>query len=132
MEDKAIRVLIADDRPEVRSALRVLLVQEQGIIVVGEAGDAKQAVKLVRERQPDLALLDWELPDQSGASTLAKLRAVRPDLIVVALSGLPEARQAALDAGADIFVSKGDPPERLIEAVNEHRYAGKISQGVEK
>jgi DNA-binding NarL/FixJ family response regulator len=99
--------------------------------VVGEAGDARQAVKLVRERQPDIALLDWELPGQSGASALAKLRAVRPDLIVVALSGLPEARQAALDAGADVFVSKGDPPERLLEAVNEYRFAEK-TKGVEK
>jgi len=119
MEDKIIRVLIADDQPQVRSAIMLLLRQEPDVTVVGEASDVKQALELAAERQPDLVLLDWELPGQNGTATLAEMRTVRPGVVVIALSGRPEARQAALTAGADAFVSKGDPPERLLEAVGD-------------
>ena len=121
-----MRVLIADDQPQVRSALRLLLNQEQGVRVVGEAGDAEQALELAAVWRPDLVLLDWELPGQGTLSApdspeclLPALRTCCPRAKVVALSGRPEARQAALAAGADAFVSKGDPPERLLAAVDE-------------
>ena len=121
-----MRVLIADDQPQVRSALRLLLRQEPDVTVVGEADDVEQALALVDEQRPDLVLLDWELPDlrvvgpakPAGDRLLPALRAHCPGARVIALSGRPEARQAALDAGADVFVSKGDPPERLLEAVD--------------
>ena len=122
-----MRVLIADDQPQVRSALRLLLMHEQGVRVVGEAGDAEQALELAAAQRPDLVLLDWELPAQgtpdpatdSTERLLLVLRARCPRTKVVALSGRPEARQAALAAGADAFVSKGDPPERLLAAVDD-------------
>jgi DNA-binding NarL/FixJ family response regulator len=121
-----MRVLIADDQPQVRSALRLLLNHEQGVRVVGEAGDAEQALELAAAQRPDLVLLDWELPGQgtlipatgSPERLLPALRTCCPRAKVVALSGRPEARQAALAAGADAFVSKGDPPERLLAAVD--------------
>lgn len=120
-EDKVTRVLIADDQPHVRSAMRLLLRQEPGLAVVGEAGDVDQALELAAGRRPDIVLLDWELPGEGGGAALAGLRAAQPGLVVVALSGRPEARRAALDAGADAFVSKGDPPERLLAAVTDCR-----------
>ena len=124
-----MRVLIADDQPQVRSALRLLLKQETDLAVVGEADDAERALELSAEQRPDLVLLDWELPDQraggplnsAGQRLLPALRACCPRLKVIALSGRPEARQAALDAGVDAFVSKGDPPERLLAAVDDCR-----------
>jgi DNA-binding NarL/FixJ family response regulator len=114
-----MRVLLADDQMKVRSALRLLLEQEPGLSVVGEAAEAEDLLAQVRTEYPDLVLLDWELPDQGGAATLAGLRAARPGPMVIALSGRPEARRAALAAGADAFVSKGDPPERLLAAVDD-------------
>lgn len=57
-----MRVLIADDRPQVRSALRLLLKQEPDVTVVGEAEDAEQALELAIGERPELVLLDWELP----------------------------------------------------------------------
>lgn len=121
-----MRVLIADDQPQVRSALRLLLKQEPGVAVVGEAENVEEALELATARRPDLVLLDWELPglraaDLSKKAKLGLLPALRarcPRVKVVALSGRPEARQAALAAGADVFVSKGDPPERLLAAVD--------------
>ena len=118
MGDRIVQVLIADDQPQVCSALRLMLRQDPDITVVAEAGDADQAILLAATRQPDLVLLDWELRGQRDGSVLAELRAARPGLKVIALSGRPEARPAALAAGADVFVSKGDPPEQLLGAVN--------------
>lgn len=118
MGDRIVQVLIADDQPQVCSALRLMLRQDPDITVVAEAGDADQAILLAATRQPDLVLLDWELRGQRDGSVLAGLRAARPGLKVIALSGRPEARPAALAAGADVFVSKGDPPEQLLGAVD--------------
>lgn len=122
MNDDAMRVAIADDQPHARSAMRLLLAQEPGITIVGEAADVVEALALVAEQCPDLVLLDWELPGQGSARVLDRLRAARPGLAVIALSGLPDARQAALDAGADGFVSKSDPPEQLLAAIKACRY----------
>jgi len=108
---------LADNQTKVRSALRLLLEQEPGLSVVGEAAEAESVLAQVETTQPDLVLLDWGLLDQ-GAATLTELRAARPGLMVIVLSGRPEARRAALTAGADAFVSKGDPPERLLAAVD--------------
>jgi DNA-binding NarL/FixJ family response regulator len=109
-----MRVLLADDQTRVRSALRLLLEQEQGISVVGEAAEVENLLVQVEATQPDLVLLDWELPGLRTDDWLSTLRTLCPRLKVIALSGQPEARRAALAAGADAFVSKGDPPERLL------------------
>lgn len=113
-----VRVLIADDQPQVRSALRLLLRVKLGAATVGEASNLEQALELVGVERPDLVLLDWELPTQGGAAALARLRAAHPGLAVIALSSRLEARRAALAAGADAFVSKGEPPERLMASVD--------------
>ncbi len=112
-------VLLADDQSKVRSALRLLLQQQSDIDVLGEAVDATGLLDWVRVTCPDLVLLDWELPGrQPSADLLAALRTQCPHLVVIALSGRPEARAAALAAGADAFVSKGDPPEALLAAID--------------
>ena len=112
-----MRVLLADDQSRVRSALRLVLEQQQGVSILGEAVDATSLLDWVKAACPDLVLLDWELPGLETDSLLSALRARCPHLKVVALSGRPEARQAALDAGADAFVSKGDPPEWLLRTL---------------
>jgi DNA-binding NarL/FixJ family response regulator len=118
-----IDILLADDQPQVRSALRLLLEQQRDLHVLGEAVDAQGVLDWVRARRPDLVLLDWELPGLRRIGGLPALRALCPDLHIVVLSGRPEARQKALDAGADAFVSKGDPPERLLAAVDCCRHS---------
>ncbi len=95
--------------------------------VVGEVAKAKNLLAQVEATQPDVALLDWELPGLQAADPatrfasaprlLSELRARCPRLRVIALSGRPEARQVALNAGVDAFVSKGDPAESLLQTL---------------
>jgi DNA-binding NarL/FixJ family response regulator len=116
-----MRVFLADDQPKVRSALRLLLEQERGLCVVGEVAEAEDLLAQLKATRPDLMLLDWELPGLALANSVGRgkhlltvLHVFYPNLRVIALSGRLEARQAALAAGTDAFVSKGDPPERLL------------------
>ncbi len=120
------RVVVADDALAFHSALRLLLTHEPGMAVVGEAAEARSARQQVAALRPDLLLLDWELPGTTGAALVEELRAAVPGMSIIALSSHPEARSAALGAGADAFVSKGDPPDRLLAAMrgvlpSEHR-----------
>jgi DNA-binding NarL/FixJ family response regulator len=112
-----MRILLADAQPKVRFALRVLLERQQGYEVVGEAADAEDLMGQIEVTCPDLVLLGWELPGMAKADMPAALRRACPDLHVIALSGRLTAREAALAAGTDGFVSKGDPPDRLLAAI---------------
>lgn len=120
-----MRILLVDDQSKIRSALRLLLEQEDGMTIVGEVTKAEDLMTQVEATYPDVALLDWELPGLqatglSAASVprlLSELRAHCPSLRVIALSGRPEARQVALMAGVDAFVSKGDYAECLLQTL---------------
>ena len=113
-----MRVLIAEQAPAVRFALRVALGQQPGLSVC-EVTNADELLSLVEKMRPDLVLLDWELPGIDIENGLRGLRAPCPRLFVIALSGKEEFRQAALAAGADEFVCKAEPPERLLAAIGE-------------
>jgi DNA-binding NarL/FixJ family response regulator len=113
-----MRIILAENRRKVRFALRALLEQQAELNVLGEAADAQNLLAQVKEICPDVILLDWELPGMSADDLLSALRRKCPDVLVVALSGRVSARRAALAAGADAFVSKGDPPERLLSAID--------------
>jgi DNA-binding NarL/FixJ family response regulator len=112
-----MHILLADHQPDARLALRVLLERRCGLMVVGEATNAADLLTLTHATRPDLLLLTWELPGLSQAESLPALRSLCPDLAIIALSGRPELRQAALDAGANAFVWKCESPERLLEAI---------------
>jgi len=116
-----MQVLLADDQPQVRSALRLVLEHEPEMQVVGEVTDAETLLRLVKKIHPDLILLDWELPGLRSSNLLPILRKGSPYLSIIALSGQLESRQRALAAGVDAFVSKGDPPEQLLNILHEVR-----------
>jgi len=103
------RVYIADAKPEERSALRLLLLDLK-MEVVGEAADWPTTVANAPATRLDMLLVDWDLlPIDLGVQALGKLREVCPGAIVVVLiSHLDARQQAALSAGADAFISKGE------------------------
>jgi DNA-binding NarL/FixJ family response regulator len=116
-----MRILLADDQKEIRSAMRLLLEHQPSLEIVGEVAEAGNLLRQTAALEPELLLIDWELPGFRPGKMMPQLRTSCPHLRLIALSGLPEARQAALDAGADDFVSKGDPPENLLNALNEQQ-----------
>jgi DNA-binding NarL/FixJ family response regulator len=115
-----MRVLIADDEHEVRAALHILLKHQSEIEVVGEAATLPELVKQIEIRQPDRLILDWGLIAHTSGM-VSSWRAEYPKLAVIVISGRSNVRQEALDAGADAFVSKSDPPERLLAALRRQR-----------
>jgi DNA-binding NarL/FixJ family response regulator len=112
-----MHVLLADNQPKVRFALRTLLERKLGFEVVGEAIDMTELWQQVEEACPDLLFLDWELAGPRVRDLLSRLHAVCPGLRVIALSGRSELRRAALQAGVDAFVCKCDSPDRLMTAI---------------
>jgi DNA-binding NarL/FixJ family response regulator len=112
-----MRILLADAQQKVRFALRVLLERQPDLAVSGEAASARELLGKTESECPDLVLLAWELPGLTPEELLPALRETCPEVVVIALSGRPEARQKALAAGVDSFVSKSDPPEKLLAAI---------------
>ena len=122
-----IRVLLAAPQPDVCAALRLMLL-DLSMEVVGEAADWPTILALAPESQPDMLLVDWELITVDSGNTLTQLRAVCPSAaVIVLISQLDARQQAALSAGADAFISKGEMPERvagrLLAAAELARYA---------
>ena len=112
-----MNILIGDAQPRVRFGLQLLFEQQADWKVVGEAEDAQALLEAVRFRCPDLVLLDWELPGMPADHLLALIRQECPHLGVIFMSGRIELRPMVLQAGADIFAYKADPPEKLLEQI---------------
>jgi len=109
------RIYLADTLPEERSALRLLLLDLK-MEVVGEAADWSTTLAQAPISRADMLLIDWELLPNSATAALKKLRKACPAaLVIVLISHLDARHQAALSAGADAFISKGEMPERLAE-----------------
>ncbi len=111
------RIVIADDQTHVRSALRLLLEQEPGVFVVGEAADAVGLLHLVEESQLDVILFDWELPGLPVRHLLHLLQHEQPSVHIVAMSSRPEAERLAMETGASAFLSKGAEPDDVRAAI---------------
>lgn len=116
-----MRVLLADDDPKVRSALRLLLENEPDIAIVGECSTATALVDHVRSSLASVVLLDWDLPELQSSGVIGQLRTAHPLCQLVVLSCRPEERAEAVRAGIARFVCKGDPPESLLAVLGQAR-----------
>jgi DNA-binding NarL/FixJ family response regulator len=116
---KDLRIIVADDQERVRYGLRALLRFQPGLMVAGEAENAKQLIALVSVLEPDLVILDWNLPDMPGEKVVTSLRRMNQNLPVIVLSGQIEIQDAVLKAGVEAFVSKSSPPDQLVESIKD-------------
>ncbi len=114
-----LNIVIGDAQSRVRFGLHVLLEEQPGWRIAGEAVDAQALLEQMRSGCPHLVLLDWELPGMPAQELLATIRRACPDLRVIFMSGKDELRDAALQAGADVFAYKADPPEKLLRLIRE-------------
>ncbi|HSL22778.1 MAG TPA: response regulator transcription factor [Vicinamibacterales bacterium] len=115
-----LRVVLADDHPILREGLRILL-ERAGIVVVGEAGDGREAVRLARALQPDVVVLDLFMPILNGLDAGVEIFRVRPRIATVLLTvcSKPQPIWAARRAGIDGYVLKTDSIEELIGAIRK-------------
>jgi DNA-binding NarL/FixJ family response regulator len=115
-----MRVLIVDDAPAVREALRLLLSEEPSVEIVGEAADGETALALAAALRPEVVLLDLEGPRLNGLAIIPALCAQPqpPQVVALSLDGSAEgARQQALTAGAAAFVEKGATLPEVVAAL---------------
>jgi DNA-binding NarL/FixJ family response regulator len=114
-----VRILIVDDHAVVRAGLRLLLSADAEIEIVGEAGDGAEALRMTRDLNPDVVLMDISMPDMNGIEATRKLRDAAPGAKVVLLTmyGDPLHVADAVAAGAAGFVLKRDAPEDLMRAI---------------
>lgn len=122
-----ITVLIAEDHAIFRKGLRMLLAQEEDIQVVGEAADDLQAINATEALQPDILLLDAQLPGLGNLEALPQIRKKSPGTKVLILSGSSEEAfmGKALQLGAKGYLSKSLMPKDLVRAIRA-TYAGEI------
>ena len=119
MAELPVRVLIADDHPVVRQGLRTFLGVQDDITVVGEAGDGTEVLKAVEELDPDVVLLDLNMPGMDGQTALAELHARGVRARVLVLTSMTERGHVlpAVRAGAAGYLYKDVDPKALVQAI---------------
>ena len=114
-----ISLLLCDDQHLVRSGFRMILETESDLHVVGEAGDGRECLAMARQLEPDVVLMDVQMPDMDGLEATAQLarREGGPKVLVLTTFERDDYIFTALRSGASGFVLKNAPPEQLVEAV---------------
>jgi DNA-binding NarL/FixJ family response regulator len=114
-----LRVLIVEDRRLATGEVAALLGAQPDMTVIGTAGSVAEAVPRAREQAPDVVLLDFHLPDGTGAQAGTRIRELRPDtkLVFVTDDDSDVARMAAVAVGANAFLPKTRPAAEVVDAI---------------
>lgn len=129
MTSDLMKIIIADTLISVRSALRMLIEQELGEQVVGEASCASDLFGHLRISRPDLLILDWDLSGLEGRDRFAPIRELCPDLKVVALRGQGSVENIGEITGVDAVISKGDSPDRVLAVLRSFHHQKILPEG---
>jgi DNA-binding NarL/FixJ family response regulator len=115
------RIVVADDDPIYRFALREILNQSSDLEVVGEAADGHEAIRLCRRLRPELVIMDLKMPGMSGIEATRKIKEESPLIIVLVLTGSedPDHLSGALKAGAAGYLLKGASAPQIVEATRK-------------
>jgi DNA-binding NarL/FixJ family response regulator len=115
------KVLITDDRITSRKGLRALMLTQPDIQVIGEAADGAQAIEFIAKTKPDVVIMDAFMPGMNGLEATKIIKEKWRGIRVVVLTLHEDIREEALAAGADAFLVKGCPPERLIQEIRNEK-----------
>jgi NarL family two-component system response regulator LiaR len=124
--DSPIRTLIVDDHPVERYGVKAILESEPDIVVVGERPDVERIGEALVELSPDVVLLDLELGNSSGVTSLQKLRDAAPNVRVIVYTSHSEEEYIirAAELGVDGYLLKGSPKEEIVNAVRSVHEGG--------
>lgn len=116
-----IKILLVDDDPNIRRGVRMNLALESDISIIGEAGDGWEALRLARELQPDVVVMDIRLPFLDGLSAAERLRASQPKcaVIILTLYDEPSNRKRAQQIGVAAFIPKQKTDGELVNAIRK-------------
>jgi CheY-like chemotaxis protein len=114
-----MRVLVVDNQPRARQSMKALLGAWHQVEEVREAANGYEAVQLAEEFQPDVILMDARMPKMNGLEAVRLIKAKWQPIKIIVLSMYPDFKAEALAAGADAFVSKSDPPEKLRKTLTD-------------
>jgi DNA-binding NarL/FixJ family response regulator len=116
-QERQVRAVVIDDTTDIRELLSLVLTRS-GMLVVGEAGDGRAGVDVVREERPDVVLLDLAMPVMDGIEALPLIRELVPDARIIVLSAFAGAvSEQVLEWGADGYLLKGTPLKQIVEYV---------------
>lgn len=109
---------LADEMKSMRFALTALLEQDPTWKVVGQVSSGDDLFDLIEIFQPDFLLIDWNLPACNCENLIPTIKRLKPKLRIIAMSARSELIMKAKSAGADAFISKTEPPEKLLGAIS--------------
>ena len=124
--NRTVRLLICDDEARIREALQSLLStyglskpddSSPQIEVVGNAANGREAIQMVEKYQPDVVLMDAFMPVMNGLEATRAIKAIEPQVKVIMLTLYSELQRVAKTTGADAFLVKGCPAEKLIDTI---------------
>ena len=117
---ESIRIVIADDHPVVRQGLATVLGQEEGLEVVGQAANGLEAVDQARRLQPDIILMDLQMPEMDGVEAIQTIRTETSDIGIIILTtyDTDDYIFRGIEAGARGYLLKDSPPEEVIKAIH--------------
>jgi len=118
-ENAKTTILLADDHPLLRQSIRSVLEQERDLMVVGEASDGEEAIKLAEELHPDIILMDIAMPKLDGLEATRRIKALHPDMAVLVLTIHSDDQHiiGILEAGAAGYLTKSVFGEEVVQAV---------------
>jgi DNA-binding NarL/FixJ family response regulator len=121
MANQPSRILIVDDHPLVRAGLRALIEAEPDLTICGEVSNARDAIEMARDQEPDLALIDISLEDGSGIELIKRLKVHSPELKMLVCSMHDESlfAERAINAGARGYVNKHQVTEQVLDAIRQ-------------
>jgi DNA-binding NarL/FixJ family response regulator len=116
-----IRIAIADDHAIVREGLKRIVAADSGLEILDEAGDGTEVMRLVRERDFDVLVLDLSMPGRSGLELIKLVKAEKPKLRILVLSMHQELQYAvrAIKSGANGYLTKESAPAQLVQAIHK-------------